>query len=50
MPRSVEFDAGSGRLSSNVFLEGMNLEDVSNDYAGITRADVRLQLSLRTMN
>ena len=50
MPRSVEFDAGSGRLSSNVFLEGVNLEDVSNDYAGITRADVRLQLSLRTMN
>lgn len=50
MPRSVEFDAGSGRLSSNVFLEGVNLEDVSSDYAGITRADIRLQLSLRTLN
>ncbi|MEM1054423.1 MAG: hypothetical protein AAGI52_02765 [Bacteroidota bacterium] len=50
MPRVIEFEGDGSRLSANVFLEGVNLEDVSNDYSGITRADVRLQVSLREIN
>ena len=47
MPRSISFQGGSGRLSAEVFLEGVNLEDLSSDYRGITRADVNLRMELR---
>lgn len=50
MPRTIEFEGGNGRLSANVFQEGVNLEDVSGDYDGITRADIRLKLSLREID
>ncbi|MEL6616300.1 MAG: hypothetical protein AAFQ43_11210 [Bacteroidota bacterium] len=47
MPRSVTFDADGSRLRTEVFLEGVNLEELSDDYRGITRADVNLKISLR---
>lgn len=47
MPRSVTFDANGSRLRAEVFLEGVNLEELSNDYRGITRADVNLKIELR---
>ncbi|OZC02885.1 hypothetical protein [Rubricoccus marinus] len=49
MPRSITFDADGRRMEADIFLEGVNLEDLSDDYRGITRADVRLLVELRKM-
>ena len=50
MPRSVTFRASSGRLNAEVFLERVNLEDLDDDYRGITRADVNLKIELREID
>ncbi len=47
MPRGITFEADGTRLEADTFLEGVNLEDLSDDYRGITRADVRLRIELR---
>ncbi|MEM6327213.1 MAG: hypothetical protein AAF791_08850 [Bacteroidota bacterium] len=50
MPRAIEFEGGNGRLRAEVFLEAVDLEAVSSEYSGITRADIRLKLGLREID
>ena len=47
LPREVEFEGGGERLRAEVFREGVNLERISGDYRGITRADVVVRIDLR---
>ena len=50
MPRRIEFDGGGGRLETDVFLSGLDLEAISDDYRGISRADGRLSVELRRLD
>jgi hypothetical protein len=50
MPAEIAFEGGGGRLSAEVFREGINLERISSDYRGITRADVVLRIALREID
>ena len=47
MPDEVDFEADGESLSAEVFREGVNLERISGDYRGITRADVTVRIRLR---
>ena len=48
MPRNVDFEADDDRLRAEVFLTDVNLEDLDDDdYGGITRADVNIEIELR---
>ena len=47
MPSEVRFEGDGESLNAEVFREGINLEDISGDYRGITRADVTLRIRLR---
>ena len=47
MPRRIAFEGGGSRLRADVFLEAVDLESLSDDYDGLTRADVRLIVELR---
>lgn len=47
MPDEVAFDADGASLEAEAFREGINLERISDDYRGITRADVTLRIRLR---
>lgn len=50
MPSNIEFEGGDQRLKAEVFREGLNMERISNDYRGITRADARIRIELREIN
>ena len=50
LPREIDFEGGDQRLRAEVFQEGLNMERISNDYRGITRADATLRLELREIN
>ena len=47
MPAEIAFEGGDGRLEAEILREGLNLERISSDYRGITRADARLVIRLR---
>jgi hypothetical protein len=47
MPRTLTFEADGSRLRAETFLQNVNLEELSDDYRGITRADVNLKIELR---
>ena len=47
LPREIEFEGGGERLRAEVFREGLDMERISDDYRGITRADATLQIELR---
>lgn len=47
MPDRITFRGGDRQLRAEVFREGVNMEDISGDYRGITRADVNLKIRLR---
>lgn len=47
LPSEIRFDGDGRELSSEIFREGLNLEDISGDYRGITRADATLRIRLR---
>ncbi|MEM6288258.1 MAG: hypothetical protein AAF845_14010 [Bacteroidota bacterium] len=47
MPREVAFEADGQSLSAEAFREGVDLERISGNYRGITRADVTLRVRLR---
>lgn len=47
LPSEVDFEGGGERLRAEIFREGLNLERISNDYRGITRADVTVRVELR---
>ena len=47
MPRQIEFDADRGRLRADVLLTDLDLEEISDEYDGISRGDARLRLDLR---
>ena len=46
MPAEVAFEGGDRQLRAEVFREGLDLERVSGDYRGVTRADARLRIRL----
>lgn len=50
LPDDIEFAGGGQRLRAEVFREGLNMERISNDYRGITRADATLKLELREID
>ena len=50
LPREVDFEGGGQRLRAEVFREGLNMERISGDYRGITRADATLKIELREIN
>ena len=50
LPNEITFRGGDQRLRAEVFREGLNMERISNDYRGITRADATLRLELREIN
>ena len=50
LPDEVTFQGGDQRLRAEVFREGLNMERISSDYRGITRADATLKLELREIN
>lgn len=50
LPREVDFEGGDQRLKAEVFREGLNMERISGDYRGITRADATLRIELREIN
>ena len=50
LPDEVTFEGGDQRLRAEVFREGLNMERISNDYRGITRADATLRIELREIN
>ena len=50
LPREVTFEGGGQRLKAEVRQEGMNLERISGDYRGITRANATLRIELREIN
>ena len=47
LPGEVEFEGGDRRLRAEIFREAVNLERISGDYRGITRADVVVRVQLR---
>ncbi|MEO0556569.1 MAG: hypothetical protein AAF170_00155 [Bacteroidota bacterium] len=47
MPGTIVFEGGGDRLRAEVFQPGVNLEDINNDYQGVTSADVQLKIGLR---
>ena len=47
MPGEIRFEGDGETLRADVFREGINLEAISGDYRGITRADATLRLRLR---
>ena len=47
LPNEIEFEGGGERLRAEVFREGLNMERISGDYRGITRADATLKIELR---
>ncbi|WP_412060597.1 hypothetical protein [Rubrivirga sp. IMCC45206] len=47
LPAEIRFDGDGSQLSAEIFREGLNLEDISGDYRGITRADATLRIRLR---
>ena len=47
LPSEIDFEGGDERLKADIFREAVNLERVSNDYRGITRADVTVRVELR---
>ena len=49
MPSTVVFEGGGGRLNAEVFQAGVNLEDIDDDYNGVTSADVQLRIGLRKL-
>ena len=44
LPREVAFEGGNRQLRAEVFRERFDLESISNEYRGLTRADVRIRL------
>ena len=50
LPREIDFEGGDQRLRAEVFREGLNMERISGDYRGITRADATLKIELREIN
>ena len=47
MPSQIDFEGGGERLRAEAFQEGVNLERISNEYRGVTRADVTARMELR---
>ena len=47
LPSEIDFEGDDERLKADIFREAVNLERVSNDYRGITRADVTVRVELR---
>ena len=47
MPSTIVFEGGGDRLKAEVFQPAVNLEDISNEYRGVTSADVQLRIGLR---
>ncbi len=47
LPREITFEGGDKRLRAEVFREGLNMERISDEYRGITRADATLKIELR---
>lgn len=47
MPGTIVFEGGGDRLKAEVFQPGVNLEDIDDDYQGVTSADVQLRIGLR---
>ncbi|MEM0961099.1 MAG: hypothetical protein AAGK21_01005, partial [Bacteroidota bacterium] len=47
MPSEIDFEGGDERLRTEIFQEGVNLERISSDYRGITRADIVARIELR---
>lgn len=47
LPSEIAFEGGGERLRADIFQEGLNLERISSDYRGITRADVTVRVELR---
>ena len=47
LPREITFEAGDERLSADVPYEGVDLEEISDDFEGVTRADVVVRIRLR---
>ena len=50
LPSEVEFRGGDERLRAEIFRENLNMERISNDYRGITRADATLKIELREID
>ena len=50
LPDEITFQGGDQRLRAEVFREGLNMERISRDYQGITRADATLRIELREIN
>lgn len=50
LPNEVTFAGGDQQLRAEVFREGLNMERISNDYRGITRADATLRIELREID
>ena len=49
MPSTLTFEGGDSKLRAEVFLSGVNLEEIDDDYSGVTRADVQLRIRLRKL-
>ncbi|GAB5533804.1 MAG: hypothetical protein Rubg2KO_00530 [Rubricoccaceae bacterium] len=47
MPGTIVFEGGGDKLNAEVFQPGVNLEDINDDYQGVTSADVQLKIGLR---
>ena len=47
LPAEVRFEVDGQTLRADVFREGVDLEAISDEYRGITRADATLRLRLR---
>ncbi len=50
LPTKMTLSGGKGKLEGDIFQEGVNLEAVSNDYRGITEADINLKIRMRIVN
>jgi hypothetical protein len=46
MPGEVAFEGDGQTLRAEVFREGLDLERISGEYRGVTRADARLRIRL----
>lgn len=49
MPSSIVFEGGGNKLNASVFQAAVNLEDIDDDYQGVTSADVELRIGLRKL-
>lgn len=47
LPRDITFEGGDRQLRAEIFREGVNMEEISSDYRGLTRADATLRIRLR---